>query len=89
MDVRGKNLLPAKEFGEMEILLTGEETNEQVITKLHEKLQSISKKDFVLLIGHPLFIAMTAAVAFEYEDTINFLIWDREHYKYNVESIHI
>jgi hypothetical protein len=87
MDVKGKNLLPARDYGELHILLTGEESNEQAFIKLEDSLLYMDKTDYILLIGHPIFIAMTSAVAFSYFNTIKFLVWERDKYKYKVEVL--
>jgi hypothetical protein len=86
-DSPGKNLLPAKEYGELFILLNGNESTPQAIDKLRTKLSAFSSKDSLLLIGNPMFIGLAMLYAHEKSPTINVLLWDREHYRYNKESI--
>lgn len=90
MDVPGKNLLPAKEYGDLRVILHGKENNVTAYSKLDQVLSvEFSEKDFLLLIGNPIFIAMASSILTEYHPIgkIQFLVWDRQQYKYNVERI--
>ena len=86
-DSPGKNLEPAKEYGEMIVMLTGNESISDARQKLRKYLGDFTTRDHLLLIGNPKHIAMASIIASFAEDTISFLIWDREHYRYDVETI--
>ena len=86
-DSPGKNLLPAKEFGELFILLTGNETTTQAIEKLKTKLNLFGPNDCLLLIGNPLYIGIATHIALQKSPQLNVLLWDRDHYRYNKETI--
>jgi hypothetical protein len=85
--VNGKNLLPAKEFGELHVILHGGESNVEAYNKLDSTLSQIKVDDFLLLIGHPLHIGV--AVHLTCTNLLNpqFLIWDRTNYNYRIERI--
>ena len=92
-DSSGKNLEPAKDYGDLLIMLTGREQNGEAATKLIKHLEDFDPcTDFLLLIGNPVFIALSMMiltdVAHEHRHKINLLIWDREHYIYRVEGIY-
>jgi hypothetical protein len=92
MDGHGKNLLPAKEYGELRVMLTGRETTEKAKGKLHGALTSMKDNDYLLLIGNPLFIGLAVHIAksaFEIYSgaPLKCLIWNPVEYKYYVETI--
>lgn len=92
-DSPGKNLGPAKEYGDLTIMLHGDENSISASSKLLHHLEDFNPAmDFLLLIGNPVFIAIASmiltSVAHETRQRIKVLVWDREHYKYNVESIY-
>jgi len=88
MDSPGKNLLPAREYGNLHVMLTGKENNQQAIVKLEHALRDIRPDDYLLLIGNPVFIALASHIAFTLCDgRVNLLVWDRESYSYNCEKI--
>jgi len=89
-DSPGKNLEPAKAYGDLTIMLTGKETNGEGAEKLQAHLGEFTSKDYILLIGKPTFIAMAciyAALMLDDGDVLQVLVWDRDHYVYNVEKI--
>ncbi len=88
-DSPGKNLQPAKEFGELVVMLTSHDKLASGDVKLSHYLRDFTKHDFLLLIGNPFFIAQAAVIASFTEGVaeVQCLVWDREHYKYNVELI--
>ena len=90
-DSAGKNFEPAKEFGELTIILTGRETVIEAINRLEHYLESFTGDDYLLLVGSPLFIGIASALAWNLclSGHIQFLVWDREHYKYNVEKVEL
>lgn len=82
----GKNFEPAKEFGELTIILHGSETPNDAKLKLERALRNFESGDKILLVGNPLFIAMAGIIVYDISSSyeINFLCWDKEHYKYNL-----
>jgi hypothetical protein len=90
-DSPGKNFDPAREYGELIVMLTGHETPSEVITKLEHYLQNFQSDDYLLLVGNPATIARAAIITWDLSmlETVKLLVWDREHYKYNVERISI
>jgi hypothetical protein len=90
MDPRGKNLLPAKEFGELQIMLTGRESNKDAWGKLMHDLGDMQSEDYLLLIGNPVFIGMATHLAISYFmdrdlGQVNFLVWNPKKYEYRIE----
>lgn len=85
-EVLGKNILPAKEHGEVEVLLPPGQITfapHSSIEILKQKLKRITSRDFLLLIGDPAAIALAAIIASEYTDgEFQFLKWDREFKTY-------
>lgn len=82
----GKNLEPAKQYGDLTVMLRGNESKKEAQDKLITYLSDFKPNDFLLLIGSPLFIAI-AVVAISQREVVQLLIWDREHQKYNVEEL--
>src|SRR5690242_11079797 len=92
-DSPGKNLEPAKEYGQITIMLSGDEHAGEANLKLTKHLENFRPShDYLLLIGNPVFIAIAsmilATVAHEWRLSINVLVWDKVHYRYNVEAIY-
>lgn len=85
--VNGKNLLPAKEFGELHVILHGRESNETAYSKLDSALSTMKATDFLLLIGHPIHIGMATHFVLTELTNPQFLVWDRENYNYRIERI--
>lgn len=84
-DSPGKNLEPAKKFGEIKILLSprdAEKDSFDILMKLRDRLIRVESEDYVLLIGDPLAIGLTMMVIFDRVNGINALRWDRKRYKY-------
>ena len=87
-DSPGKNLEPAKEFGEITVMLTGRETSfTESREKLNGFLNNFTEHDFLLIIGSPVNIVQATAILASWYETFNVLVWDREHYKYNKQTI--
>lgn len=86
-EVNGKNLLPAKDHGELNVILSGHETAEVATAKLRYAISAMTSADFLLLIGSPRNIAIAGHLALTKLKDVNFLIWDRNKYSYNVERI--
>ena len=82
----GKNLLSAREFGEMTLLLGPEQLvldTSSAIDKLWDKLEDFSDEDFLLPIGDPVAIGLATYVAAYYNSgRVKFLKWDRQEKRY-------
>lgn len=86
--VNGKNLLPAKEFGKLHVILGGGETNYEAWGKLTTALEQMNSSDYLLLIGHPLHIGFAVHIVMKlWSPDVKFLIWDRVNYNYRIERI--
>lgn len=85
----GKNFDPAKEFGKLTIILDGTETPSAAYQKLLSTLKEFKQEDYLLLVGSPLNIAISAIVADSFNPAfeLQFLVWDKEHYKYNCQKV--
>lgn len=87
------NILPAKEFGELEILLSTRDVMrglEHYADKLAERLGEWRECDFLLCIGDPVAIGLAihmVILATREGASVNILKWDRIHYQYKVETI--
>ncbi|TAK94337.1 hypothetical protein EPO05_06480 [Patescibacteria group bacterium] len=86
-DVNGKNLLPAGEHGKLRVILSGREDPETAMSKLQDAMEGFTSIDFLLLIGSPINIALAAHIALRKLGSVNFLVWDRTNYRYNIERI--
>lgn len=90
-EVLGKNILPAAEFGQIEVLLPPGQIAFQPgpsIERLCQKLKNITAKDHLLLIGDPAAIALAAIIAGKYTGgELQFLKWDRECKQYFVIKV--
>ena len=88
MDSHGKNLLPAKEFGDLRVMLKGDESPTEATNKLERALSEMSHDDHLLLIGNPVFIALASHIALtKLDGEVKLLVWDRESYSYNSTTI--
>lgn len=85
--VKSKNLSPARRFGELVYLLPpGNEAPDdpaQVIKTLREKLRDFSPSDYLLPVGHPLYIAWATAVASQVCPFVTLLHWKPEERAYH------
>ena len=80
------DLNPAKVHGKL-VFLLGQDVNpfiglQRPIDELREKLHDFKKGDCVLLVGNPILIGLTVAIATEYCFEINFLQWNGKERKY-------
>jgi len=83
----GKNLEPAKKFGELTVMLNGDESTDEACRKLEFHFKNWNFHDRLLLIGHPIFICLASGIlSFKYKQII-VLVWDREHQIYVEERI--
>jgi hypothetical protein len=86
--VRKVNMLPAMEFGVMELLLPPEEQFSvlnvvQLTQRLKRKLSSYSDADYILAAGDPAAIgAACAAAAWVNNGRFTILKWDNQERKY-------
>src|SRR5436309_13475819 len=78
-DVEGKNLLPARDHGEIEVILTGKEEKLVAYGRLADRISMMRRNDFLLLIGNPIYIGIAMHVALTLlRGKINVLVWDRK-----------
>ncbi len=82
----GKNILPAQEYGELEILLPAGQivlSPGPSIYRLRKKLQHFCDNDYLLLVGDPIAIGLAAMVAGSMNNgKVKFLKWDRQERRY-------
>jgi hypothetical protein len=83
-----KNLLPARDFGEICVMLTMSDVRkgyDHCIKTLSDKFDHFRhEKDFLILTGDPIFIGVAMVFANHLsEGHVQVLRWDREHYRYN------
>lgn len=79
------DLTPAEEYGNIEYLLSPSAAPfkpDSVIADLVEGLRHFTKDDYLLLVGNPILIGLTAAIASEKSDIIQFLQWSGKDQKY-------
>lgn len=82
-NVSGKNFLPAKEFGDLRVILTGKEDVDQALNKIRHSLVAMKCDDFILLVGSPVHIALTCHYVLSSFKEINMLVWNRDFYRYD------
>lgn len=83
----GKNLLPARKFGKIEVLLPPGQVlfdPQSTLDMLRKKMSRFTSEDFLVMIGDPVAISLAAIVAGEFSDTIKFLKWDKQERDYAV-----
>lgn len=77
------NLSPARDFGEIEVLLPPDFQlmfdAKNIVKHLQEKLEKITTKDYLLLAGDPALIGIASAIVADYLDgEMTLLKWDRQ-----------
>lgn len=81
-----KNITPAMEYGDVEVLLPPGQivySPGPSLARLRQKLKNYSCNDYLLCIGDPIAIAMAAMVAGTInQGSVNFLKWDRQERRY-------
>ncbi len=82
-----KNILPAKEYGEIKVLIPpGSQVTfcaEAITFKLLLDLEGFTDDDYLLLIGDPVAIGISVAVAAHWNDgRVKMLKWDRQEKQY-------
>jgi len=89
----GKNLLPATKYGELKALLPMGQISFSPgpsIFRLRKKLSTYCDKDYLLLVGDPVAIALAAMIASKINHgNVNFLKWDRQEKKYFPINVNI
>jgi len=85
-EVPGRDLVPAMEFGTLEMLLPHGDTVISIaptVARLHRKLRQFNSNDYLLLIGDPVAIGLATAVASDMNaGNVRFLKWDKRHGRY-------
>jgi hypothetical protein len=90
----GKNLLPARRFGELTVLLPANAqvglSAGQVARHLMSKLSNFKDEDYLLLIGDPVIIGVATAVAAHWNNgRVSLLKWDRQEHTYYPVSFNL
>jgi hypothetical protein len=88
-DPQQRNIIPARDFGEIEVILRGEEPIDVAIERLEAALLKITVNDYLLPIGNPVFIGVAFYFALLNLHKLHVLVWDRVHFKYNVELVEL
>ena len=92
-ETKGINLLPAVEFGEIDILLPEGQvvfSTERTIKRLQINLRKYTFEDYLLMVGDPAAIAMAGAIATEQNrGRMQLLKWDRQEHRYFVIKVDI
>ncbi len=87
-EVKGINLLPATEYGDIEILLPQGQVafyTKPTIKRLYTNLRKYTMDDYLLMIGDPAAIALASAVAADIgQGNLRLLKWDKQERKYFV-----
>ena len=86
-EVKGRNILPAKEYGDLVLLLSeGSQvvlSSQPTVNKLRRKLRDYNDNDYLLLIGDPVAMGIACAIASDVNrGRIQCLKWDRMELKY-------
>ncbi len=80
------DLNPAREFGELHYLLSPTAAPfrpDSILTELHEKLKDFGPNDFLLLVGNPVLIGFSVAVAsFINGGSVSLLQWSGKDQRY-------
>lgn len=90
---RFSNIEKAQRFGEIFYVLSPSASPfspELVLGDIHEALSGFTDNDYILLIGNPVLIGMTTAVAANYNGgRVKFLQWSGRHGEYTEISTKI
>jgi hypothetical protein len=90
-----KNLSPATNFGEIEVLSRNDlpmfGDHQAVLRHIYSKLdkQYIPGRDYILLTGDPLIIGAVCGFIMKKWDSVRCLKWDRQNFAYNSVEIKI
>jgi hypothetical protein len=83
----GKNLVPAREFGEIEICSHARDDMQIAKNRISDRLMNFENGDMLLLIGHPILIGLAMHQLLLRFGRLPCLVWDRDHYRYNIENV--
>jgi len=76
----------AKEFGSLEILLSPQANPfsiDLIKTELWKKLETFNSRDYLLLVGNPVLMAVTSCIAYNFSNgPVQFLQWSGKDKKY-------
>ena len=81
------NILSASDYGYLVICLPNRDqailSTAPYVQKMRKNLQDISKQDYLLAVGDPTIIALSAIIASEQTNgQFNMLKWDKREYRY-------
>lgn len=86
-EAQGKNILPAKKYGEFIFILPQGQVPmdpEITIASMKSKMIDFTSKDYLLAIGDPVAIAIGCAIASKMTlGNFQILKWDRQEYTYH------
>ena len=85
-EVPNRNVLPAKKFGELILMLPPGDvvlSAAPTVSRLKKKLKDFKDGDYILTMGDPIAIALAGAIASDINNgKVNFLKWDRQERVY-------
>jgi hypothetical protein len=89
----GKNLLPAKEYGQLFVMLSATDVSRDynyIAQVLDQKMRDFKITDYLVLIGDPIIIGILVHIAMRITGgTINVLKWDRVRYEYDAITVEV
>ncbi len=92
-EVRGLNLLPAEQFGQLQVLLPPGNvafSTAPTVSRLKRGLARFTDSDYLLMVGDPAAIAVAGAVAASINHgRMKLLKWDRQEQRYYVVDFDI
>lgn len=97
-DPDGKEIIEARQHGELHVILTGKEDTKTAMRKLHRALDDFQPQDFLLPVGKSINMGMAMIVAHralelevpsDKDVVLKCLVWRREAYNYIIENITI
>jgi hypothetical protein len=85
-EVPGRNVLPARQYGELRLLLPDGDivlSAGPTTRKLQRALKDFCEQDYLLLMGDPVAIGLTCAIASDInQGRFKMLKWDRQQHCY-------
>ena len=96
-DPDGKEITLAAKYGKLHVILTGKESTDVALNKLHRVLSEMKPGDYLLPIGKSINMGIAIHFAWHYLKInslcnpvdLNILVWRREQYEYTVETINL
>lgn len=81
------DLTPAEDYGEVRVILTPSAnpftSMDSIVEDLHNALREMQEGDYLLLVGNPAILGITAAIASEYTDgKLKLLQWSNRDKRY-------